>query len=113
MLEDAGLAFAERLDQRRQVTGGHNPADADRHWICQCGSRSKNPREYQGKCGPASLHRVSVPSFFLDGILSKLVAREIAALSRCPKESAIAAAAMATQSRLTKGMGDGDGALAG
>src|SRR5205814_8882004 len=63
---------------------------------------SENAREYHGKRRPAALHRVSVPRF-IGGILAKPADWEIAALSRCPKESAIAAAAMATQSLFANG----------
>src|SRR5258708_11093727 len=56
MLEDAGLALAERLDQRRQMAGGNDPADANGHRIGVCRGQSENAGQHQAQNGPASVH---------------------------------------------------------
>src|SRR5439155_27092726 len=63
VLEDPGLALAERLDQRRQVTGRDHPADAYRHRIGPRRGHPESAGQDQAQDDPASLHPRSIPMF--------------------------------------------------
>src|SRR5205085_89630 len=76
MLEEPGLALAARLDQRRQMARGHDPADTDRHRIRFRGHRPEGTAHQQAQNGPASLHPRSCPDVFVVVILPEPSGKE-------------------------------------
>jgi hypothetical protein len=86
VLEDAGLTLAERLDQRREMTRGHDPADADRHRVGLRRGHPENAGKHQTQNGQASLHPPFHPDVSLPGILAEPAGEEIAEPRGCTKE---------------------------